>query len=330
MMSLQVFITGGTGFVGANLVAGLNARGVTPRVLHRPTSSQQALAGLAYESVLGDVLDPAAKLAEAMAGCDWVFHVAAVADYWRQQPDWIYRVNVDGTQNVLLAARLAGVQRVVFTSSLAALGVPAPGEMLTESSLFNVPSQVWPYGHSKHLAEQAVRKAVDAGISAVIVNPSIVLGPRDVNQISGSIIVEAARGLAKINLPGGTNYVAVQDVVAGHIAAAEKGRPGERYILGQANLPHAQAVATICEVLGKRPPRLNLPRWSLPAAALGVRAARFVLGNRVPFDENQVRMLGVFIYADTTKAVQQLDLPQTPFRQTVMEAADWYRRHGFI
>lgn len=329
-MSIQAFITGGTGFVGANLVAGLNARGVAPRVLHRPTSSQQALAGLAYESVLGDVLDPAGQLAEAMAGCDWVFHVAAVADYWRQQPDWIYRVNVDGTQNVLLAAQMAGVRRLVFTSSLAALGVPAPGEMLTEDSLFNVNPKVWPYGHSKHLAEMAVRQAVDAGLFAMIVNPCIVLGPRDVNQISGSIIVEAARGLAKVNLPGGANYVAVQDVVAGHIAAAEKGRAGERYILGQANLPHTQAVATICDVLGKRPPLFSLPRWSLPAAAFGVRAARFVLGNRVPFDENQVRMLGVFVYADTAKAVQELGLPQTPFRQTVIEAAGWYRQHGFI
>lgn len=329
-MSLQVFITGGTGFIGANLVAALNTRGVTPRVLHRQTSSQQALAGLAYESVIGDVLDPAPGLAAAMAGCDWVFHVAAVADYWRQQPDWIYRVNVDGTQNVLRAAQLAGVRRLVFTSSLAALGVPSPGELLTECSPFNVEPKVWPYGHSKHLAEIAVRKAVDAGMSAMIVNPAVVLGPRDVNQISGSIIVEAARGLAKINLPGGTNYVAVQDVVAGHIAAAEKGRPGERYILGQANLPHAQALATICEVLGKRPPVFNLPRWSLPAAAVGVRAARAALGNRVPFDENQVRMLGAFVYADTTKAVRELDLPQTPFRQTVMEAVAWYRGHGFI
>ena len=329
-MSRQVFITGGTGFIGANLVAALNARGMTPRVLHRQSSSQQALAGLAYESVIGDVLHPASGLAAAMDGCDWVFHVAAVADYWRRQPDVIYRVNVDGTQNVLRAAQLAGVRRLVFTSSLAALGVPAPGELLTESSPFNVDPKGWPYGHSKYLAEMAVLRGVDAGMSATIVNPSVVLGPRDVNQISGSIIVEAARGLAKINLPGGTNYVAVQDVAAAHIVAAEKGRVGERYILGQTNLPHAQALATICEVLGKRPPLFNLPRWSLPAVALGAQAARSLLGNRVPFDENQVRMVGAFIYADPTKSIQELDLPQTPFRQTVMEAADWYRRHGFI
>ncbi|MCB8952091.1 MAG: NAD-dependent epimerase/dehydratase family protein [Ardenticatenales bacterium] len=327
---MHVFITGGTGFIGANLTAALNQRGITPRLLHRQTSSRQALAGLAYESVIGDVLDSPETLAAALEGCEWVFHVAAVADYWRQQPDWVYRVNVGGTQNVLQAARLAGVSRLVFTSSMAAMGVPASGELLTEDSPFNLPPQAWPYGHSKFMAEIEVRKAVEAGLEAVIVNPAVVLGPRDVNQISGSIIVEAARGLAKMNLPGGTNYVAVQDVVAGHLAAAEKGRAGERYILGHINLPHAEALATICQVLEKRPPTLNLPRWSLPLAAAGVRASRRVLGNRVPFDENQVRMLGAFVYADVTKATRELDLPRTPFLQVVQETVAWYRTQGII
>jgi len=323
-------VTGGTGFIGANLVAGLNERGIPTRVLHRESSSRKALAGLAYESVIGDILDDPAELVTAMAGCDWVFHVAAVADYWRQGQEWIYRVNVQGTKNVLAAARLAGVRRLVFTSSLAALGVPPDGQLLDEESEFNLPPTRSPYGHSKVLAEQAVRRAAREGLEAVIVNPSVVLGPRDVNLISGSIIVEAAKGLLRVAPAGGVNFVDVADVVAGQIAAAEKGRPGERYILGGENVPYGEAVGTISRIVGRTPPRLTIPRWSLPLLASGVRAARALLGNRVPLDENQVRMMGAYIYADSSKARRELDLPHTPFTTTVQRTYNWYNRNGYL
>lgn len=323
-------VTGGTGFIGANLVAGLNGRGIPARVLHRESSSLEALAGLAYESVLGDILDEPAMLAGAMASSDWVFHVAAVADYWRQGKEWIYRVNVQGTKNVLEAARLAGVRRLVFTSSLAAMGVPPDGQLLDEESEFNLPPARSPYGHSKVLAEQAVRQAARAGLEAVIVNPSVVLGPRDVNMISGSIIVEAAKGLLRVAPAGGVNFVDVADVVAGQIAAAERGRAGERYILGGENVPYDEAVVTISRIVGRTPPRLTIPRWSLPLLATGVRAARALLGNRVPLDENQVRMMGAYIYADSSKARRELDLPHTPFTSTVQRTYNWYNRNGYL
>ncbi|MCO5205758.1 MAG: NAD-dependent epimerase/dehydratase family protein [Anaerolineae bacterium] len=327
---MNVFVTGGTGFVGANLVAGLNERGIVPRVLHRETSSLRALGGLQFASAIGDVLDPVARLAAVMADCEWVFHVAAVADYWRQGEAWLYKVNVDGTKRMLAAAQQAGVKRFVFTSSLAAMGVPERDDLLTESHGFNLPPHRFPYGHSKYLAELEVRSAVRQGLEAVIVNPAIVLGPRDVNEISGSIITEAARGNVNFILPGGSNFVAVADVVAGQLAAAERGRPGERYILGGENVPYDVVIPTICAIVGRKPPKLKLPGALMPFAAVGVDVARLVLGNRVPIDANQVRIARKFIYADTSKARQELDLPQTPFATMVEQAYAWYRENGFV
>jgi dihydroflavonol-4-reductase len=327
---MKAFITGGTGFIGANIAAALNGEGITACVLRRESSSLLALEGLEYESAVGDILQSPAELAALMAGCDWVFHVAAVADYWRQGTEWLYKVNVEGTKNVLAAAQLAGVGRLVFTSSLAAMGLPEPGQLLDESSTFSLPPEQWPYAHSKHLAEMAVRQAVEEGLSAVIVNPTVVLGPRDVNEISGSIILEAARGLLRFFPPGGVNVVDAADVAAGHLAAARNGRSGERYILGGANLTHEEVVTTACDVAGRPPPKVRIPAWVLPAAAVGVRAGRFFLGNRIPMDANQVRMSGATIYADCRKATNELKLPQTPFRTTVQRTYDWYNSHGYL
>lgn len=327
---VRAFVTGGTGFVGANLVAGLEGRDIPVRVLHRESSSRAALAGLHYESAVGDILGDPAALAAQMAGCEWVFHVAAVADYWRQGRERLYRVNVQGTKNVLAAARMAGVRRFVFTSSLAAMGVPADGEMLDEENAFNLPPHHFPYGHSKVLAEQAVRAAAREGLAAVIVNPSVVLGPRDVNLISGSIVVEAAKGRLRFAPRGGLNFVDVADVAAGQIAAAEQGRAGERYILAGENVRYDEAVALICRVVGRREPWLRLPRWSLPVLARAVRAARLVLGNRVPLDETQVRMMGAYLYADNRKARRELNLPQTPFTSSVQRAYNWYNENGYL
>lgn len=327
---MRAFVTGGTGFIGANLVAGLNDRGITARILKRESSSLLALNGLAYEMVIGDILDSPLQLAGAMESCDWVFHVAAVSEYWRQGKKKIYKVNVEGTKNILAAARAAQVNRLVFTSSLSAMGFPRRGKLLDESSTFNLRPEKLPYGHSKHLAEIEVRRAVEEGLEAVIVNPAIVLGPRDINMISGSIILEAANGLAKVYPPGGVNYVSVEDVVAGHIAAAERGCIGERYILAGENLTHKRALRIVCELVGQKPPTIGLPRWTLPAIAISIAAARKVFGNKIPFDQNQVLASGEFIFADGSKAINSFNLPQRSFRSAVQNAYDWYNKNGFL
>ncbi|MCL4871551.1 MAG: NAD-dependent epimerase/dehydratase family protein [Anaerolineae bacterium] len=327
---MKAFITGGTGFVGANLVEGLAEQGIQARILRRESSSLKALDGLTYESAIGDILDPPEKLAELMAGCDWVFHVAAVADYWRQGEAWLYKVNVEGTKNMIAAAALARPARFIFTSSLAAMGLPRPGQLLDEFSTFNLKPRQFPYGHSKHLAEIELFRAVDAGLPGIIVNPTVILGPRDVNQISGSFIIEAAKGTLKFTTPGGANFVAVKDVVVGHIAAARQGQIGQRYILGGENRSFRDVAELACQLVGRPKPWLHLPRWLLPLVAGGVAAARLLLGNRIPLDANQVRLSGVNIYADTGKAQREMGLTPIPFVDTVQTAYDWYNSHGYL
>lgn len=326
---MKALITGGTGFLGANLVDGLTSAGHTAAILRRRSSRLDALDGLTYEDRFGDILD-FHSLAPAMEDCDWVFHVAAVSDYWRQGRDWLYRVNVEGTKNVLQAAMETGVKRLVYTSSVAALGIPADGQAADEHHTFNISPRRFPYGHSKHLAEQEVQKAVQREMEAVIVNPAIIIGARDLNRISGSIVIEVARGLLRFYLPGGGNYVAVEDVVAGHIAAIEKGRPGERYILGGENLLHRQVIDTIVEVTGGPRPLFSFPRWAIEPTALVVSAARRVLGNRVPVNADQVRMSGIKMYFRPDKAIRELGLPQTPFRVAVERAYRWFRDNGYL
>lgn len=328
---MRAFVTGGTGFVGSNLVAELLRQGVTVRVLHRSTSSLAALEGLDYETRIGDVNDGVDALTEAMADCDWVFHTAAIADYWRYRTQArLYRTNVDGTRDMAAAAQRAGVQRFVYTSSIAALGVPSHGHCLVESDQFNIRPRQFPYGHSKHVAELHLREAVEAGLPAVIVNPSVVIGPRDVNRIASAMLVEAQQGRLRIAAPGGTNFVSVDDVVAGHIAAAERGQIGQRYILGGENLSFRAAFTVACELFGRPGPSLMLPRWFVPVAAAGVSVARTVVGPRLPIDARQMRLSKSEIFADPGKSRSELGVPFTPFRTALSAARDWYRDHGYL
>ena len=327
---MKAFITGGTGFIGSNIVAELNERGIEARVLKREGSSLEALKDLKYETVTGGILDPVEALAEMIEGCTWVFHVAAVADYWRVGHNQIIRVNVGGTKNMLDAAVMAKVSRFVYTSSLWAIGFAEDGQPVDESHTFNLPAKQYPYAYSKHISEQHVGAAIERGLEAVIVNPSVVLGERDINMISGSIIIEAAKGLAIVYPSGGVNYVYVKDVALGHIAAAERGDTGQRYILAGENIKHRDAIDIVCEIVGRPSPRIRLPDGILPAAAIGVSAARKIFGNRIPLDENQVRLMAKDIYADGRKAVEFLDLPQTPFETAVQNAYDWYNSNGYF
>ncbi len=327
---MEAFVTGGTGFIGANLVAGLNERGIKARVLLRKNSSVRALEGLLYEPVSGDIMNSPEELAKSIAGCDWLFHVAAVSKYWRTGKEQIYKINVKGTTNMLTAANLAGVKRFVFTSSIAALGVPEIDAKLSEKNQFNVDPNRFPYGHSKHLAELEVRKAVDQGLEAVIVNPSIVLGPRDINLISGSIVTEAAKGTGWFYPPGGVNYVDVKDVVNGHIAAAEKGKVGERYILSGHNLSFQESWSVVCEIVGRPPPRVPLPAQLVPAIAIGVDVVNRLLGGRLPFEGDQVRISRFKLYVDGSKAAREFQIVPRPFRETVQDTYDWYLVNGFL
>lgn len=326
---MRVLVTGATGFVGSNVAAALAARGDQVRALRRTTSRLKALEGVPVEFVVGNILDPD-SLAKAMAGCQLVFHVAATAEYWRSSKETVYRVNVEGTRNVLQAALAAGVERLVHTSSVAALGYPPRGKLADEGQVFPPTLSWWPYGHSKHLAELEVHKSVEQGLPTVIVNPTIIIGPRDVNFISGSLIRASVKGQLRVVPPGGSNLVHVDDVVAGQLAAAERGRTGERYILGGENLSHWDAAEIMASVTGGGRPWLTLPYWSLPPLARLIDAFNAFSPCPPQVAGEQILLGGESFYVDNNKAVQELGLPQTPFRQAVEDAYGWYREHGLL
>lgn len=325
----KAFVTGATGCVGANVVAALLQRGYDVVALQRTTSSLDALEGLNAEMVVGDILEPG-TLIPAMEGCDLVFHVAAVSDYWRTPSDVVYRVNVEGTRNVLGVAGRVGVERLVYTSSVAALGVPQPGEMLDESSEFNREPKSFPYGHSKVLAEDVVHEAIQDGLDAVIVNPAGVMGARDVNFIGGSVIREVQRGISLIAPPGGLNWIDAETVGLGHVLAAERGTTGERYLLGGENLTHRRTEQIVAGVVGGRAPVVTLPGWVMSVLALLVDGFNAVWPGTPPFSGGQVRKSSETLYCDITKAQEELDLPCTPFRTAVERAYGWYREHGYL
>src|SRR5258708_8057569 len=228
---VKAMVTGGTGFVGSHVARALLEAGHSPRILRRPNSPLDLIEGIPIEYAIGDLVDTD-SLDRAMQGCEWVFHVAAVSDYWRSDRIKLYLINVNGTVNVLNSARRAGVKRVIFTSSAAALGIPEAGNCADENHPFNLSDRLFPYAHSKHLAEREVLRSVGERHELEILNPTYVFGPGDLNQIGGSAIVELSRGNVPVYPAGGVTVIDVRDVAAGHLAAAEQGRTGERYLLG--------------------------------------------------------------------------------------------------
>lgn len=321
-------VTGSTGCVGANLVEALNQRGVAVRGLQRSTSPAEAIQGLEMEPVVGDVLDRD-SLHRAMQGVDWVFHVAAISDYWRTPAETIYRVNVEGTRNVLDAALEAGVGRFVLTGSVAALGFPRPGQaLMAEDDRFNLRPEDFPYAHSKQLAEDLLPDYISRGLHAVAVLPAAVLGPRDIKFVGGELIIQALRGFP-LAPSGGLNYIDARDLAQGHIAAAEHGQVGRRYILAGHNLTHRQSLEAIHEVLGSRVPRFDIPRWSLPLAVrlveLGAR-----LGIELPIDRARVLASDKGMYYANDRAVAELGLRIRPFAESVRDTYLWYAEQGFL
>ncbi|MGB2895342.1 MAG: NAD-dependent epimerase/dehydratase family protein [Anaerolineales bacterium] len=322
-----VLVTGATGFIGSKLCSKLLAEGYRVRALHRKTSSLAAIKDLPLEFVEGDILEPE-SLTPALQGVTGVFHTAAQSAYWRQ-PEVVMRTSVEGTRNIVQAAVHAGAQYVVLTSSYSALGVPEPGELLTEDHNFNLPPGHFPYAYSKFKAEIEALQVADGRLRIVIVNPCVVLGPGDFNRISGSLVTEAARGWGFFWLDGGLNYVHIDDVVAGHLAAARQGRSGERYILGGENLTHEHAFSTVNEVTGRKPPWFKIPGWAILPIARIIDVVSFVIP--LPFNSVQLRMGRYDLYCDISKAHRELELPEPrPFRQAAQEAYDWYREQGMI
>jgi dihydroflavonol-4-reductase len=329
-MPPDALVTGGTGFVGANLVRELVASGAGVRVLVRPSSDRRALAGVrGLEYAEGDLLD-AGSLRRAVGGVPAVYHVAADYRLWARDPDELYRTNVDGTRGVLEACAEAGVRRVVYTSTVGALGRPPDGSPGVEDTPVTLADMIGPYKASKFLAEQVAVEFAARGLPLVIVNPSAPIGPWDVKPTpTGQMIVDFMRGRMVGTLDTGLNLVHVRDVARGHVLAAERGRAGEKYILGNANLSLAEIGGLLAELTGRKPPRVRVPyvvAWSAAACLEGV--ARLTGGTpAVPLAA--VRMARKRMYFSAAKAVRELGLPQTDVRAALREAVTWFADHGY-
>jgi dihydroflavonol-4-reductase len=328
---MDALVTGGTGFVGANLARELLAAGATVRVLARPGGDRRALDGLKVEIVEGDLLD-APSLARACSGVGTVYHVAADYRLWAPDPAALHRVNVEGTRAMLEAAGAAGVRRVVYTSTVGALGLPKDGGAGTEDTPVSVADMVGAYKRSKFLAEQVALGLARRGLPVVIVNPSAPIGPWDVKPTpTGQMVVDFMRGRMFATLDTGLNLVHVRDVARGHVLAAERGTVGEKYILGAAhgNVSLAEIGRLLAEITGRRPPRLRVPYAVAWCGAACMEAVARVTGGapRVPL--TAVRMARKRMYFSPAKAIRELSLPQTDVREALREAVEWFAARGY-
>ena len=323
-------VTGATGFVGSAVARALLRAGHPVRVLARPASDRRNLQGLAVEIAEGS-LEDAESLAAAVAGCRYLFHVAADYRLWVRDPEAMFRVNVEGTRELMLAALAAGVERIVYTSSVATLGI-VKGGVADEETASRAADMIGPYKRSKFEAEVVVAELIaERALPAVIVNPSTPIGPGDVKPTpTGRLIVEAARG----RMPGfadtGLNIVHVEDVALGHLLAARSGQIGRRYILGGENLSLKEILAEVAELTGRRRPALRIPHAALLPIAAGAEAVARLTG-REPFTTvDGVRLARKKMFFSTARAIAELGYAARPARQAIADAVAWYKANGYL
>jgi dihydroflavonol-4-reductase len=325
-----VFVTGGTGFVGAHVVRALLKRGRTVRCLVRSSSRLSNLEELPVEVVAGDVTDRA-SLMRVMAGARTVFHCAADYRLSARRPREIYAVNVEGTRNVLAAASEVGAERVVYTSSVGALGLTRDGRPGNEETPVEPRSLIGHYKKSKHQAERVAQEWAARGLPVVIVNPSTPVGELDIKPTpTGQMIVDFLNRRLPAYVDTGLNIVDVRDVAEGHVLAAEKGRVGERYILGNRDMTLKEILDTLSTVTGIPSPAIRLPHWIPLAAAAADTVAARLTGRppRVPLEG--VRMSRHRMFFDAGKAIRELGLPQTPVEEALARAVAYFRENGYV
>jgi dihydroflavonol-4-reductase len=328
---MKAFITGATGFIGGNLVRALLADGHQVRALVRPHSDRRNLVGLPLELAEGD-LDQPAQLTEQIAGCEVVFHVAAHYSLWAKDSAAIYQANVTGTENILAAAQQARVKRFVHTSSVAAIGVPPTGTIATEETQTAVEELVSDYKKSKFLAEQAARKAAQNGLDVVIVNPSTPIGAYDLKPTpTGEIILRFLQNRMPAYVHTGLNLIDVEDVARGHILAWQKGRRGERYILGHRNLTLKEMLEMLAALTGKPAPKFAVPHL-LPLAVAFVDEMMLgrYFGKTPQVSYYSVQMSRHAMYYDSSKAVRELGLPQSSIEGALAKAVQWFQANGYV
>lgn len=324
-------VTGATGFVGSHVVRKLVQRGERVRVLARRSSSLKNLEGVPVETTTGDLTDRE-SIRRAVRGVSKVYHVAADYRLWAADPRQLYRSNVEGTRNILEAAKAAGVQRIVYTSTVGALGIAHNGGgRANEETPVTLREMVGHYKRSKFLAEQEALAAARAGLPVVIVNPSTPVGSLDVKPTpTGQMIVDFLNGRMPAYVNTGLNLIDVEDAAEGHLLAMEKGRVGQRYILGNQNLTLKQILEILSRLSSRPAPTFRLPR----AAALGWAAlstgVSFITRRPPRVSWEAVRISSKIMFFDSSKAVRELGLPQRPVEEALRRAVVWFRENGYV
>jgi dihydroflavonol-4-reductase len=322
---MRAFVTGSTGFVGANLVRLLLQQGYEVRGLVRPTSCLDNISTQDVEIVQGDLRDR--NLSHKIKGCQVLFHVAAHYSLWQADRKLLYQNNVLGTRNILNAAREGGVERSVYTSSVAAIGVGKNGQPVNETHQSPVEKLVGDYKKSKYYAEQEAVKAVQQGQDIVIVNPSTPIGALDIKPTpTGEIILRFLRRQMPFYVDTGLNLIDVKDVAWGHLLALEKGQTGDRYILGNQNLTLQELLTKLSTISGLSAPKHTIPYWVPYTVAWLEEKILAPLGKKPSLAVDGVRMSRQKMFYDPSKAIAELNLPQSSIEQVLTEAVAWFQR----
>ena len=328
---MKALVTGATGFIGSNVARALLKRGHRVQALIRRWSDTRNIDDLDIERFQGDIRD-AKAVGEAVKECDAVFHTAALYSLWEPNSRLFYEINVVGTQCVLEACLEAKVERVVYTSTVAAVAPPREGVPSNEESWPSNDDLYGNYHRTKTLAERAALKLHEQGLPLVVVNPTLPIGPWDVKPTpTGKIILDFLRGRLPAYVDTGFNVVDVEDVAEGHVLAMEKGRIGQRYLLGNRNMTLREFLGELEAVSGKRAPNMKIPLW----LALGTAYIDNVIQGSILGQEPLIPLEGVMaarhpMYVDCSKAVKELGMPQAPVDQAIAKAVTWFRDRGYV
>jgi dihydroflavonol-4-reductase len=324
----RALVTGASGFIGSAVVRKLLGRGREVRCYVEPGAPQKNLDGLDVEIVVGDINDRAA-VGRALEGGAALYHLAAIYKLWLPDNALMYEVNVEGSKTVLFAALRAGVERVVYTSSIAAVGVAPPGQLADETTEFNIWDDANHYIRSKWLSERDALRFAAEGLPVVVVNPAFPFGPRDVGPTpTGRFIVETLAGRVPGYMEGGLNVVDVDDVAEAHVLAEERGRVGERYILGDHNVTYKEFYDAVTEVGGVKPITRKLPTRVLWGVAWMMEKAATARGVAPPVTYKSARYASRTLWFDTRKAHEELGMPRTSLRTSLERSVEWFREHG--
>ncbi len=328
---MKAFVTGATGFVGSNLVKRLLKEGFKVGILVRENSDLSNVKGIDCKIHYGDLKDYK-SLIDSLKGYEFLFHVAADYRLWVPKPEEIYANNVEGTKNIMLAALEADIKRIVYTSSVATLGLNPYGTPADEETPVTLDDMIGHYKKSKFLAEREVKKMVtEKGLDAVIVNPSTPVGPGDIKPTpTGRMILEAAQGKMPAYVDTGLNIVHVDDVAEGHILALKKGTTGRRYILGGENMTLKEIFTEVARISGKRPPRIKLPHNLIMPVAYIAEAISRITGKEPMVTVDGVKLAKKRMFFTSKRAIKELGYNPRPAKEALRDAVNWFKERGLL